>query len=52
MSREHAGETPRPQGIPASEASFFGQAARLRSSLENQVFDLHPLRTVEKRTDA
>lgn len=52
VSREHAGETPRPQGIPASEASFFGQAARLRSSLENQVFDLHPLRTVEKRTDA
>ncbi|MBI4944021.1 MAG: hypothetical protein HY830_25045 [Actinobacteria bacterium] len=42
-------EDPPPAGLPPRAGSFADQAGRLRQRLDNQWFDLHPLRTVEQR---
>lgn len=49
LSRTLRGEDPDPPGSMPRPGSFADQAARLRQSLGNQWFDLHPLRTVERR---
>lgn len=42
-------DDPPPPGLPPRAGSFADQAGRLRQRLNNQWFDLHPLRTVEQR---
>jgi hypothetical protein len=42
-------DEPPPDGLPPRAGSFADQAGRLRQRLNNQWFDLHPLRTVEQR---
>jgi hypothetical protein len=50
LQRTRCGEDPSPPGSMPRPGSFADQAARLNQRLDNQWFDLHPLRTVEQRT--
>lgn len=49
LGRELSGEDPPSPGAMPRPGSFADQAARLHQRLNNQWFDLHPLRTVEQR---
>jgi|GEM_PF-3807496 len=49
LGRVRAGEDPLPADAMPRPGSFADQAARLRQRLDNQWFDLHPVRTVEER---